>query len=78
VKIYVVAVEGLRKKESRVKTWWISVETQLKHKKWCISEFDPPLKANVLFCRSFFESHPVLNQTQGSSGTMLSWLCGKL
>jgi hypothetical protein len=23
------------------------------HKKWCISEFDPPLKANVLFYRFF-------------------------
>jgi hypothetical protein len=26
----------------------------------------PPLKANVHFCRVFFESHPVLDQTQGS------------
>jgi hypothetical protein len=25
-----------------------------------------PLKANVLFCKFFFEFHPVLDQTQGS------------
>jgi hypothetical protein len=40
-------------------------ETQVWHKKWCISEFDLPLKANVLFCRVFFESPPVSDQTQG-------------
>jgi hypothetical protein len=29
------------------------------------SEFDPRLKANVLFCKLFLESHPFLDQTQG-------------
>ncbi len=30
------------------------------------SEFHPQLNANVLFCRFFFKSHPVYDQTQGS------------
>jgi hypothetical protein len=48
VKIYVAAVEALRKKERRgVKTGSNSVW----HKKWCISEFDTPQKVNVLFLK---------------------------
>jgi hypothetical protein len=50
VKIYVAAVEALRKKEGLVKIGSNSVW----HKKWCIFEFDTLLKANVLFCRFFF------------------------
>jgi hypothetical protein len=48
------------------------------HKKRGSSEFDspPPLKANVLFC-IFFESHPVLDQTQGT-GAVFSSLYRKL
>jgi lysylphosphatidylglycerol synthetase-like protein (DUF2156 family) len=50
VKILVAALEALRKKERRVKTGSNSVW----HKKWCITEFDPTLKAIVLFCWFFF------------------------
>jgi hypothetical protein len=57
VKIYVTAVEALRKKEGRVKIGSNSVW----HTKWCVSEFDTLLKANVLFLQVFFESHPVLD-----------------
>jgi hypothetical protein len=49
VKIYVVTVEALRKKERRVKTGWNAVW----HKKWCISEFDPPWRL-MYFCGGFF------------------------
>jgi hypothetical protein len=51
VKIYVAAVgSGHAKRKDRVKTGSNSVW----HKKWCISEFDTPLKANVLFLQVFF------------------------
>jgi len=30
-----------------------------------------PLNASVLFCRFFFESHPVYDQTQGSGVVVL-------
>jgi len=49
VKIYVAAAEALRTKEGRVEIGSNSVW----HKKWCVSEFDTLLKANVLFCRFF-------------------------
>ncbi len=39
--------------------------------------FTPPLNANVIFCRFFFESHPVYDQTQGT-GAVFSWLYGYL
>ncbi len=58
VKIYVAAVEALRKKERQVKTWWISVW----HNKWCISEFDPWLEANVLFWGARVTQPPWLHQ----------------
>jgi hypothetical protein len=47
VKIYVAAVEALRKEKGKkgVKTGSNSVW----HKKWCISEFDTLLKANAGF-----------------------------
>jgi hypothetical protein len=49
-KIYVAAVEAFQKnRKDGVKTGWNSVWK----KKWCISEFDPRSKANVLFCRFF-------------------------
>jgi len=44
------------------KTGWNSVY----HQNWWFFEFHPPLNANALFCRFFFESHPVYDQTQGS------------
>jgi hypothetical protein len=44
----------------------------------CISEFDTQLKANVLFCRFFSKSHPVLDQTQQATGAVFSGLYGKL
>ncbi len=56
VKIYVAAVEALRKKGKRGSK---PDETQF-------LSFTPPLKANVLFRRFFSEFHPVLDQTQGS------------
>jgi hypothetical protein len=34
-------------------------------------EFHPPLNANILFCRFFFESHPVYDQTQDSGAVFL-------
>jgi hypothetical protein len=49
VKIYVAAVEGLRKKERQD-------ETQCSPPIWGFSEFHPPLNANVLFCRFFFKN----------------------
>jgi hypothetical protein len=55
VKIYVAAVEALRKKERQG-------ETQETIK----MSFTSPLNANVLFCRFFFESHPVYDQTRGT------------
>jgi hypothetical protein len=69
VKIYVAADGELRKKmKDGVKTRSNSVW----HKKWCISEFDTPFKANV-----FLEPHPVLDQTQ-ATGAVLSGLYGIL
>jgi hypothetical protein len=43
VKIYVAAVEALRKKKRQD-------ETQFTTKNWWFSEFHPPLNAHVLFC----------------------------
>ncbi len=68
VKIYAAAVDALRKKgwKEGVKTGWNSVS----YKTWCISEFQPLPSPPLLrhYCRNFFcESHPVLDQTQGSN-----------
>jgi hypothetical protein len=30
------------------------------------TSFTPLLNANVFYCKLFFESHPILDQTQGS------------
>jgi hypothetical protein len=40
--------------QEKGKDWSKPDETQFGHSKWCISEFEPPLKANVLFWRFFF------------------------
>jgi hypothetical protein len=48
-----------------MKEWSKQDETKFTTKKWCISEFHPTLKANVLFLGFFLGSHPVLDQTQG-------------
>ncbi len=58
-KIYVAAVEALRKKERQDETQFITnIDGFL--------SFIPPLNSNVLFWRAFFNSHPVYDQTQGS------------
>jgi hypothetical protein len=76
VKIYVVRVEALRKTErggqNRMK---LSLQFGTKSGA-ALSLTPPPLKANVLFC-IFFESHPVLDQTQGT-GAVFSSLYRKL
>jgi len=62
VKIYVLAaVEALRKKR---KDGSKPDETQFGTKSGASLSLTPPLKANANFCRFFFESHPVLDQTQ--------------
>jgi hypothetical protein len=53
VKIYAATVEALKKKERQG-------ETQFIHKK---TEVPQPLNANFFI----FESHPIYDQTQGSS-----------
>jgi hypothetical protein len=65
MKIYVAAVEALRKKERQD-------ETQFTTKIDGFLSFIPPLNANVLFCRFCFESHPMYDQTQGS-GAVFSY-----
>jgi hypothetical protein len=51
-KIYVAAVEALRKKESQD-------ETQFTTKFYSFLSFNPPFNANVLFCRSFLNQNPL-------------------
>jgi hypothetical protein len=59
VKIYVAIVEALKKKERQGETQF-TTET----------EVPPPfLNANVFY---FFESHPIYDQTQGSSIVFLT------
>jgi len=59
LKIYVAAVETLRKRKD-------NDETQFTTKIDAFLSFIPTLNANVLFCRFFFKCHPVYDQTQGS------------
>jgi hypothetical protein len=59
VKIYVAAVDALRRKER-------DGETQETIKIDDFLSFSPPLNANVLFCRLFFESQPMYDQTRGT------------
>jgi hypothetical protein len=56
VKIYLAAVEALRKKERQGETQ----EPRL------FFEVRSPLNASVLFCRIVFECHPVYDQTRGT------------
>ncbi len=56
VKIYVAAVEALRKKERMD-------ETQFTTKIVGFLSFNPPpLYANLLFCRFFYESHQCMTK----------------
>ncbi len=62
VKIYVApAVEALRTKQRQGET-----QETIKIDGFLVSPPPLPLNANVLFCRFFFQSHPVYDQTQGS------------
>jgi hypothetical protein len=62
MKIYVAVVEVIRKKERRGENWMkLSLALAM-----VISEFEPPLKANVLFSRLKKKTHLVLGQTQGT------------
>jgi len=60
VKIYVAAVEAIREKERGDETQFIT------QKNWWFSQFRLLLNAKINFCRVFFSSHPVYDQTQGS------------
>jgi hypothetical protein len=68
MKIYAASVEALRKRgrggQNRMKLSLLS-------KKWCISEFHPLLKANVLLFQVKIKSHSVLDQIH-SSGAVFS------
>jgi hypothetical protein len=61
VKIYVAAELSSGKGKDRMK---LSLPPKLMV--FLVSRFTPPLSANVLFCRFFFESQPVYDQTQAS------------
>jgi hypothetical protein len=58
VKIYVAAVEAIRKKERHGQT----------QKTIKIDGLTPTSNANVHFSRLFFQSHPLYDQTQGTGG----------
>jgi hypothetical protein len=65
VKIYVAAVEALRKKERQDETQFTTKIDGF--------QFHPPLclNANELFCRLFFyDSRTVYDQTQGSGAVL--------
>jgi len=71
VKIYVAAVEALKKKERQG-------ETQETIKNWWFSEFHPPpWMLMYFFAGFFFQSHPVSDQTRGTH-PFFSWLYGYL
>ncbi len=60
--------------QEKRKTRWNSRN----HQNWWFSNFiNPLLNANVLFCRFFFQSHPVYDQTRGTH-PVFSWLYGYL
>jgi hypothetical protein len=73
VKMHPTAVEASGKGEDGVKPRWNSVE----HRKWCVLEFDPQLKANVFFWRFFFDLTRFLTKLKGT-GAVFSWLHEKL
>jgi hypothetical protein len=58
VEIYAATVEALKKKERQGETQ-VTTTTQV----------PPPLNVNVFY---FFESHPIYDQTQGSSLVFLT------
>jgi hypothetical protein len=62
VKIYVSAVEALRKRGKQDETQFCEFQTPT-----------PAFYANVLFLQVFFESHSMYDQTQGS-GAVFSLL----
>jgi nicotinamidase-related amidase len=64
VKIYVAAVEALRKKE-RQDGWRRWNPAKLYRQNWWFSEFHPPLNANVRFCRFKKIIWPVLWPNSG-------------
>jgi len=71
-KMHPTAVEASGKGEDGVKPGWNSVE----HRKWCVLEFDPQLKANVLFWRFFFDLTRFLSKLDGI-GAVFPWVCRK-
>ncbi len=72
VKMHTIAVEASGKGEDGVKIGWNSVE----HRKWCILEFDPQLKANVLFWRFSFDLTRFSTKLDGTSA-VFPWVYGK-
>jgi hypothetical protein len=62
VKIYVGAVEAIGRKERGGQN---RMKLSLPQKIGAFLSFTPLLNANVFFCKLFFESHPILDQTQG-------------
>jgi hypothetical protein len=62
VKIYVAAVEALRKKERQDETQFTTKLDGF------LSLYPPCLMLMYIFLEVFFESHPVYDQTQGSDG----------
>jgi hypothetical protein len=62
VKIYVAAVEALRKKEGKTGSK-LDEKNSVWHKKLVISEFEPPLKANVLVCMFLYKEKRNLKLT---------------
>jgi len=83
VEIYVAAVEALRKKESE---GHYRMKLSLRQKEMVHFWLSPPpfpptarypWKANYFFAGFFFERHPILDETQGSSA-VFSWLYRKL
>jgi hypothetical protein len=72
VKMHPTTVETSGKGEDGVKPGWNSVE----HRKWSILEFDPQLKANVLFWRFFFDLTQ-FSTTFNSTCAVFPWVYGK-
>ncbi len=64
MKIYVAAVEALRKRERQDETQFITTKID------GFLSFIPPLSANVLFCR-FFMNLTVYDETQGSGAVFV-------
>ncbi len=71
-KMHPTIVEASGKGEDGVKLEWNSV----KHRKWCVLEFDPQLKANVLSWRFFFDFTRFSSKLDGI-GAVFPWVCGK-